>query len=53
MYDDYIDIFFEGRKFKAISTYEQFLRETYGDYMKLPPEDKQIPHHGRKVYIKE
>lgn len=53
IYEEYVELPFEGRMFKAISTYDQFLRETYGDYMKLPPADKQFPHHGRKVFIKD
>ena len=53
IYEEYVELPFEGRMFKAISTYDQFLRETYGDYMKLPPAEKQVPHHGRTVFIKE
>lgn len=53
IYESFVELPFEGRQFKAIETYDQFLKETYGDYMKLPPVEKQIPHHGRKVYIKE
>ena len=53
VFENYVDIVFEGRIFKAISAYNQFLKETYGDYMKLPPKDKQVPHHGRKVFIIE
>lgn len=53
IYEEYVDLPFEGRMFKAISTYDQFLKETYGDYMKLPPADKQIPHHGRTVFVKD
>lgn len=53
IYEEYVDLEFEGRTFKAIKTYDQFLRETYGDYMKLPSADKQVPHHGRRVFIKD
>lgn len=53
IYEDYVDLPFEGRLFKAISTHDQFLRETYGNYMKLPPADKRTPWHGRKVFLKE
>ena len=53
IYESYVDLSFEGRHFKAIKSYDLFLKETYGDYMKLPPAEKQIPHHGRKVYKKE
>ena len=53
IYEEYVDLPFEGRQFKAIKTYDLFLRETYCDYMQLPPKEKQIPHHGRKVFLKE
>lgn len=26
--------------------YDEFLKSQYGDYMKLPPKEKQIPEHG-------
>ena len=53
MFETYRDVVFEGRLFKAIDSYDHFLKETYGDYMKLPPKDKQAPHHGRRAYTKE
>ncbi len=53
IYEDYTELSFEGRSFQAVSTYDQFLRETYGDYMKLPSADKRVPHHARRVFIRE
>lgn len=41
----YIELEFEGHKFMAISGYDSLLRTTYGDYMKLPSAEQQIPHH--------
>ena len=35
---------FEGREFRATSAYDEWLRGMYGDYMKLPPEEKRISH---------
>lgn len=29
---------------------DKLLTKMYGDYMKLPPLEEQIPHHGYKVY---
>lgn len=38
------DVVFEGIKFKAISCWDQFLSNVYGDYMKLPPEKDREVH---------
>ena len=50
IYDEYIDIEFEGHIFKAVSDYDLPLRKDYGDYMKVPPIDQQLPHHGFTSY---
>ena len=39
-----VDIIFEGEVFNAPSNYDEYLKGLYGDYMKLPPEDKRITH---------
>lgn len=36
---------FEDRTFMAFSDYDAYLRNAYGDYMQLPPEDKRVSHH--------
>lgn len=41
---------FEGFEFSIPTEYDYFLREVYGDYMKLPPADQQISHCV-KAYI--
>ena len=38
--------------FMAIKDYDTFLTAQYGDYMKLPPEDKRQLHHTFKAYRK-
>lgn len=35
---------FEGMFFDIPSGYDEILRDMYGDYMKLPPEDKRVSH---------
>lgn len=41
----YCDISFRGQKLMAINNGDVFLREMYGDYMKLLPEEKRKPEH--------
>jgi lipopolysaccharide cholinephosphotransferase len=43
---------FENHNFYGIADYDAYLTKHYGDYMKLPPKEKQISHHGFKVYWK-
>lgn len=53
--DDYIwprEIFsnvvlkkFEGHEFAVPSGYDYLLKKVYGDYMILPPKEKQVSHH--------
>lgn len=43
---------FEGIMFKAPKEYDKILSRLYGDYMKLPSEKNQIPHHNYKAYKK-
>lgn len=47
------NIIFEGFYFKAPRGYGEFLKILYGNYMELPPKEKQITHHNYKVYWKE
>lgn len=35
---------FEGRTFLGVNDYDGYLSTMYGDYMTLPPKDKQIQH---------
>lgn len=41
---------FEGELFDAIAGYDAFLTRLYGDYMQLPPPDKQATHHEFEAY---
>lgn len=53
VYTDYISLEFEGREFMAIKNYDAYLSSIYGDYMTLPPKEKQISHHSFTAYYKE
>lgn len=45
MFTDTIDVPFEEYKFLVPNAYNEFLSGRYGDYMTLPPKDKQKPCH--------
>ena len=44
---------FEGIKLPCPKGYDNILRKTYGDYMKLPPKEKQVSHHVFEAWWKE
>lgn len=48
-----VDMAFEDKVFQAPKGYETFLEIEYGDYMKLPPKEKQVSHHDFKAWWKE
>ena len=41
-----IPVEFEGHVFQAMNGYDRVLRNIYGDYMQLPPEDKRVPQQS-------
>ena len=53
MFTEFIEIQFEDCTFKAFKSYDIFLSQIYGDYMKLPPEEKRITNHNFVVYYQE
>lgn len=44
---------FETEYFSVPERYEFYLNRMYGDYMQLPPEEKQVSHHYFNAYYKE
>lgn len=50
IFHSYTEVAFEGKQFAAITEYDRFLRALYGDYMQLPPEEKQKTHHEFEAY---
>lgn len=49
-YNDFCYLEFENMKFKAPVGYNEILTKMYGNYMELPPKEKQITHHVNEVY---
>ncbi|WP_337520834.1 LicD family protein [Mitsuokella jalaludinii] len=53
IFSDKIEVDFEGRKFWGLKYYDFYLSRLYGDYMKLPPKEKQQTHHDFSAYWRE
>lgn len=45
-FDQTVLLKFEGITIEAPIGYDSILRKMYGDYMKLPPKEKQVSHHS-------
>ena len=52
-FESSIGLEFEGMVFQAPIKYHDVLKRLYGDYMKIPPKEKQIGHHFYRAYKKD
>lgn len=50
IFDEYIDVEFEGLTVMAIKQYDPYLRYQYGDYMQLPPVEERVCPHNYTAY---
>lgn len=46
IFEETIKCKFEKEEFYIVKEYDEYLSTLYGDYMKLPPKEKQVPHHN-------
>lgn len=53
LFEESVWVEFEGRRFKAPAGYDAILKNIYGSYMELPPEEKRVTHHTGECYWKE
>jgi lipopolysaccharide cholinephosphotransferase len=51
--ESYTTLLFEGKYYNVMSGYKEYLTKTYGDYMKLPPEDQRINKHQNIMFKKD
>lgn len=52
VFDSFIDVEFEGKKYKAPVGYDKWLRAFFGDYMQLPPVEQRVRKHNFTAYRK-
>lgn len=50
IFQEYARIAFEDHEFMVVKDYKELLTLWYGDYMKLPPVEKQIMYHQPDVF---
>lgn len=53
IFERYIIVDYEDIKVNIIKDYDTMLVKWFGDYMKLPPKEQQVPGHKTNVYWKE
>lgn len=51
-FDTYIPVVYENCSFPVIKEYDKYLTSVYGDYMRLPPEEKRVTHHSFNAFWK-
>jgi lipopolysaccharide cholinephosphotransferase len=52
VYEEFIEVVFESKEYKAIKNYDDYLIMQYGNYMELPPVKEQVTHHSFTAYLK-
>ena len=48
-----VDIEFEGKTYKTMIGYRDYLERTYGDYMTLPPVEQRVTHKFEAYFYNE
>lgn len=48
-----VDMPFEDRVFRGMVDYDEYLTNAYGDWRKLPPKEKRVPHHLFEAWWKD
>lgn len=50
IFNEYINVEFEGLEVMAIKQFDSYLRYQYGDYMQLPPVEQRVCPHNYTAY---
>ena len=50
VFDEHVFLHFEGSEYRAPKGYDTYLTYKYGNYMQLPPVDKQVSTHDSQAY---
>lgn len=50
LFDKFVEVKFEGKEFMAVSDWNTYLTNLFGDYMKLPPVEQQVSNHHYEVW---
>ena len=53
IFENTIQMPFEGHMFNAPIGYHDFLTQMYGDYMQMPPKEKQVSNHDFEAYWRD
>ena len=53
VFDSFILTDFESRRYRIPERYDSWLKLFYGNYMQLPPKEKQVSHHAFVAYVKD
>lgn len=51
--EEFLRVRFEDRQFMIMKDYNAYLSNGYGNYMQLPPIEKQVSHHKFNAYWKD
>ena len=53
IFQDFIEVKFEGKWYPAPQKYDYWLRVLYGNYMELPPIEKRVNQHSFEAFYKD
>lgn len=49
-FDDYVMLKFNEHEYRSPVGYDQYLKQMYGNYMQLPPKEKQVIPHDFEIF---